>query len=287
MRPATIDYVRAESLDQAIDALQQAGDGARPLAGGQMLINQMRARTVRPSTVVDISKLDDLRYARLEGDELAVGALTRMRELDGDSTRSACAALAEAAARIGDPQVRNRATVGGNLFNPDPLSDIAPVLLASGGRVVVQGPGGRREIDAQAFCDAPGGGLAAAEVIVELRFGATGPGAGSAFEKLARRAADAAVASAAAFVRVDNGQLADVRLALGAVHDRPLRAASVESELTGKPFDAEQAKQALVAFAAQLDPPSSPHAESGYRREVAPVIALRALGRAVESAGTR
>src|SRR5919202_2753024 len=150
MRPATFEYVRAATLEEAVQALEAADANAEVLAGGQVLVNRMRARLDRPGTVVDISRLDDLRYARVEGDDLVVGALATMRDLESaDQVRQRCPALAEAAAAVGDLQVRNRATLGGNFFNPDPVSDMAPVLLAADGQVVVHGPDGRRRLGAE------------------------------------------------------------------------------------------------------------------------------------------
>ena len=283
MRPATFEYVRATTVDEAIRAVQEAPGEARLLAGGQTLVNLMRARTVRPSTVVDISGLSDLNYIRQDGDQLAVGALTRMCDLEqSDVVRRACPALAAAARSVGDPQVRNRATVGGNLLNPDPVSDIAPVLLASAGTVVLRGPDGPEERSGDEFFSVPPGTPPTGRMIVEVRFGRAG--SGCAFEKLSRRAADAAVANAAAFVSLADGAVSDLGLALGAVHDRPVRAAPVEERVRGQRFDPQAALAALREFCAGLQPPDTVHGSAAYRREVAPVIALRALQRAVDQA---
>jgi carbon-monoxide dehydrogenase medium subunit len=286
MRPAGFEYVRAGSVADAVRALDDGGPDARVLAGGQVLVNLMRARRVRPSVVIDISGLSELDFVTLEADHLAVGALTRMRDLAASEiVARAVPALAQAAACVGDPQVRNRATAGGNLLNPDPVSDIAPVLLASGGTVVLQGADGRRELSAEELLRAPLGDRPAHGMIVELRFGSLE--AASAFEKLSRRAADAAVASAAAFARVQDGVLAAVGIAVGAVHERPVRAAAVEDLLRGRPFDVAAAGEALRDFCAALNPPDTVHASAAYRRQAGAVIATRALSRAVEQATRR
>jgi carbon-monoxide dehydrogenase medium subunit len=278
MRPAAVAYERPATVYAAIAALRDGGPDARVLAGGQTLVNQLRARTVRASTLVDVSRIEALRYVRAEDSELEVGALTRMRDLLDDGA-GGWTALAEAAGRVADPQVRNRATAGGNLLNPDPVSDLAPVLLASGGRVLLEGPDGRRALDAEAFLRAPAAALGPAELIVALRFGRGDAAAGSAFEKLSRRAADAAIASAAAFVRVDDGVVAEVGLALGAVHAHPLRLHAFEQALAGAPFDERLAQAALAEACRELAPPSTPHAGAEHRREMAVVVALRALRR--------
>jgi carbon-monoxide dehydrogenase medium subunit len=282
MRPAPFEYIRPTTVAEAVRAVHEAGEDARVLAGGQVLVNLMRSRRLRPSLVVDISRIAELDYVRLDAQHLAVGSLTRLRELAADDVRAACRALAEAARAVGDPQVRNSATAGGNILNPDPVSDLAPVLLASDGAVVVEAPEGRREIAAADFLAAPSGTPIGPLVIMELRFGR--PAAASAFEKLSRRAADAAMASAAAFVELEDGCLSEVGLALGAVHERPLRATAVEDELRGRPFDPDTARQAVRELCATLDPPDTVHASAGYRRAVAPVVAVRALQRAVDEA---
>ena len=288
MRPATFEYVRATTLEEAVQALEAADANAEVLAGGQVLVNRMRARLARPGTVVDISRLDDLRYARVEGDDLVVGALATMRDLESaDAVRQRCPALAEAAAAVGDLQVRNRATLGGNFFNPDPVSDMAPVLLAADGQVVVHGPDGRRRLGAEEFLTngPPRQALAAGEILVEVRFGSAATA--SAFEKLSRRAADPPIVNAAAAVSVEADRISAVGLALVGVHQLPVRARPVEQQLAGHAFDGEQATAVLREFVATLDPPSNAHADAAYRRDTAPVVALRALRRALERAGRR
>jgi aerobic carbon-monoxide dehydrogenase medium subunit len=288
MRPATFEYVQAGTLEEAVRGLRVGNGDAQVLAGGQILINQMRARLVRPATVVDISRLDELRYIRSEGDDLAVGALSTMADVESsDVVRQRCPALAEAAALVGDLQVRNRATVGGNFFNPDPVSDLAPVLLATGGRVVLHGPDGRRELNADQLLGnaSPRQKLAAGEILVEARFGALGTA--SAFEKLSRRAADPAIVNAAAAVEVTDGQLSRVGLALVGVHRWPVRAKPVEDQLSGRPLDADEATALLSEFLTTVDPPSNAHADGPYRHQVGPVVAVRALRRAVERAQGR
>jgi carbon-monoxide dehydrogenase medium subunit len=284
MRPATFSYVRADTVDAATAALRET-EGAQPLAGGQSLINRMRARVVRPTAVVDISRLEGLSYIRAESGELRVGALTTMAELHDQAVASQCYALYEAARSVGDPLVRNRATAAGNLFNPDQVSDLAPVLLASAGRVVVHGSAGSREVDADAFLETRAPALDAGELVTELRFGRGG--ASSAYEKLTRRRADAAVASAAVFVSTEGGEITDLGVAFSAVHEHPIRARAVERALLGSRFDLDSALSVLREFCRGLTPPSTVHANADYRREVAAVVAARALARATELADRR
>lgn len=282
MRPAPFEYVRANNLDDAIEALASNGQQARVLAGGQILVNLMRRRAERPATVVDVSRLEELRYVRLDGDRLAVGALTRLCDVATDpQVAASCPALAEAAAAIGDVQVRNRGTVGGNLFAvPPDVSDIQPVLVASGGSIVARAVEGTREIAAEDFAGArPEERVRPGELVVELRFG--GVGDASAFEKLSRRAADPPIVNAAAFARGDGSGRMLTGVALGGAHEHVIRLHDLEADSAEQAFDAQRARRSLAALAKGLRPPSTAHASSEYRRDVCDVLALRAIERAL------
>ncbi|HZU61425.1 MAG TPA: FAD binding domain-containing protein [Solirubrobacteraceae bacterium] len=277
MRPASFEYVRTGSLGEALEAL--AEPGAVALAGGQTLVNLMRQRVVRPRVVVDLSRLSGLNEVRIEGGRLIVGALARLGSLaELDLVRTACPALAQAAAAVGDPQVRNRATIAGNLCHPLPISDIAPVLLASDGSLLVRSRSSQREVPATEFFAPPlGSGLRSGELIVEVRFARLD--SASAYERLSRRVADPAIAGAAAFVRVVDARVEDVAVALSAVHEVPILVPQIDA-IRGGPFDPNAARAVLESFCGRLSPPSNPHAGADYRRRVAVVVALRALARA-------
>lgn len=286
MRPAAFEYIRANSLDEAIEALASYGQQARVLAGGQILVNLMRRRSERPATVIDVSRLEELRYVRLDGDWLALGALTRLSDVAADpQVATSCPALAEAAAAIGDVQVRNRGTVGGNLFAvPPDVSDIQPVLVASGGSIVARDSEGTREIAAEDFAGArPEARVRPGELVVELRFG--GVGGASAFEKLSRRAADPPIVNAAAFARGD-GSARLTGAALGGAHEHVIRLHDLEADSAEQAFDAQRARRSLATLAEGLRPPSTAHAGSEYRRDVCGVLALRAIERALARART-
>lgn len=282
MRPAPFDYVRPDSLEAAVDALRT--ENAAVLAGGQVLLNRLRARLDRPDVVVDISRVPGLDHVRVEGAEFVVGALVRLTDLVSSTGVSSVPALAQAARSVGDPQVRNMATVGGNVLNPDPVSDIAAVLLASNGTLVFRGSDGDRSVPAHEFFVRAAPRPESGELLTELRFGRAGTP--SAYVKLSRRAADAAVASAAAFVHAEKGVLTEVGLAFSGSHHHPVRAHTVEQELTGSPFDAGRARAAVEAFSAELRPMDSPHAEPEYRRRMTAVVAVRALQQALSGTET-
>lgn len=282
MRPASFEYVRAQSLDEAIEELSRHGQDSCILAGGQILMNRMRRRLANPARVIDVSRLDELRYVRLEGQYLAVGALTRLADVAVHPiVVDSCPALAEAASAIGDVQVRNRGTVGGNIFPTTPdVSDIQPVLVASGGSLIVRNATGSREVVAEDFVAAGlEGSLAADDFVVELRFG--GMGCDSAFEKLARRAADPSIVNSAAFVRKDEVGARVVGAAVGGAHSHVFRLHDLEAVTAGQPFDVEGARRLLAPLNAGLRPPATAHAGSDYRRDVWEVIALRAVERAL------
>ena len=147
MIPAQFEYVRASSVEEAIAALTEHGDDAKLLAGGHSLLPLMKLRLAVPAVLVDISRISGLSYVRVDGEEVAIGAGTRHFELErSDVARAEVPLLPHVAARVGDPQVRHRGTLGGTVAHSDPASDLPTALLALGGSVVVQGPGGRRSI---------------------------------------------------------------------------------------------------------------------------------------------
>lgn len=281
MRPGVFDYLRPESVAEAVALLGEGDSETYVLAGGQALIRQMRQRELRPRRIIDISFIAELAYVLRDAAGLTVGALTPVAVLAEDPVvRESCRALSEAAARVGDVQVRTRATAGGNVCTGW-ASDIGTVLVASGGDVIVRNAAGDYGIPAADFMARGARPCPPAEFIVALRFG-TAPG--SAFEKLSRRAVDPALASAAAFIHPGVGDAA-VRLALGAVHTHIIRAETVERIAADAGVAAPAVAGALRALAQSLQPPSNPHASAAYRRRILPVVARRALEAAARRAG--
>ena len=286
MRPAEVSYTRAIDLNDVGQLLKTRG-GARLIAGGQGLLRDMRMREVSPEVIVDISRLRELDYIRRDGDVLEIGAVTTLADVAGnDEVRTGSAALAEAARRVGDVQIRSRGTVGGNVCGPwSPAgwsADIGTVLTASGGSLVVHSADGGRTIDAEAFTGSQDYPLAAHEVISALRFGLA---QGSAYYRLSRRWADASTGAAAAFadLRADGGL--QVRVAVGRVHNRIVRLRDVEAAVAAHGVDAPEVDEALAAAAAGFTPVDDVHADGPYRIAVLPVIVKRAIAQAVQNAG--
>lgn len=272
VHPAAFRYLRADSTDAALAALAEHGDEAKVLAGGHSLLPLMKLRLATPAVLVDVGDLDDLAYVRLDGDVLAVGALTRHRTLETDPlVADRLPLLAQVAGVVGDPQVRNRGTIGGSLAHGDPASDLPAAVLALGARLVAEGPRGRRTIAADDFFTGfLETRLEPDELLVEVRLpldGGDDPAAG-AYQKLTRRAQDWAIVAAAA-ARTPSG----VRVALTNVGPTPQRARAVEEALAGGATAAEAA--ALAADG--TDPPADIHASSEYRRHLARVLVRRAL----------
>lgn len=274
MHPAAFEYVRAGSADEALAALAEHGDDAKLLAGGHSLLPLMKLRLATPAVLVDIGGLDDLAYVREVDGVLAVGALTRHVTLETDPTvRRRLPVLAEVAAVVGDPQVRNRGTLGGSLAHGDPASDLPAAALVLDATLVVDGPRGRREVRA---CDFFTGFLETAvapdELLVEVRFPLRdhAPATGS-YHKLTRRSQDWAIVAAAA-ARVP-GSPDEARVALVNMGPVPLRATAVEAALAA----GASATEAAELAADDAEPPADIHASVDYRRHLARVLVSRAL----------
>ena len=265
MIPAAFQYERAGSVDHAVELL--GGEDAKLLAGGQSLIPVLRLRFARPSALVDIGRLDELRYVREDGDRIAIGALTRHAELVRDPVLAArCALIPQAAAHIGDPQVRHRGTIGGSVAHADPASDLGTILLTLDAELVARGPGGERTIPAAAFFTGPfETALAPQELLTEIRVPAVESGT---YLKLARRSADWATVGVAA-ARVDGR----VQVGLTSMGPTPLRATGVEEALAGGASPADAAARAGEG----TDPPADISASGEYRTHLAQVLVRRAL----------
>ncbi len=266
MIPAPFEYHRAVSIDDAIAALGRDED-AKLLAGGHSLIPALKLRIARPSVLVDVGRLDDLRYVRDDGDRIAVGALTRHAQVATDAVlRRDCAVLARTAALVGDPQVRHRGTIGGSVAHADPASDLPAVLLALDADLVARGPDGERTIAASSFFTGPfDTELAPREVLTEVRIPKVEHGV---YLKHTRRAQDWATVGVAAAV-VDG----TTREALASMGPTPIRAHAVEDALARGAGAAEAAGHSGEG----AEPPSDVAGSGQYRAHLAQVYVRRAL----------
>jgi aerobic carbon-monoxide dehydrogenase medium subunit len=269
MIPAPFEYRRVGTVDEAIQALSDGPD-AKLLAGGHSLLPLMKVRLARPSLLVDISRLQDLKYVKEDGDRVAIGALTRHHDVaNSEVLQELCPIVSYAAGEIGDPQVRHVGTIGGSVAHADPASDMPSVLLALDAEMEVRGPGGVRNVGAGDFFKGlfePD--LATDEVLTEIRVPKTA-GRGWSYLKFHRRAQDWALVGVAALAQ--NG--AGPSVALTNMADRPVRATGVEEELAGGADPAEASQRAADG----TSPPSDAFASAEYRRELVKVLVRRAL----------
>jgi aerobic carbon-monoxide dehydrogenase medium subunit len=269
MIPAPFDYVRAGSAEEALAALSEHGDDAKLLAGGMSLLPLMKLRLATPAVLVDVGRLSDLSYVREEGDHIAIGALTRHRDVEtNDLLRRECGFLAAVAAEVGDPQVRHRGTIGGSVAHGDPASDLPAALLALDATFVARGGGGQREVAAaEFFTGFLETALAPDELLTEIRVPKTGAD-GFDYQKFQRRAQDWAIVGAMA-AHTNGG----TNVALVNMGGTPLRASGVEEALAAGASPAEAAEHAVEG----TEPPSDLNATPEYREHLARVLVRRAL----------
>ncbi len=272
MIPAGFDYEVAESVDHAIALLGERED-AKLIAGGHSLLPAMRLRLARPSLVVDIGRLADLSYVKEEGDSIAIGALTRHRDVaTSPALREHCALVSHTAGQIGDPQVRHRGTIGGSLAYGDPASDLPSAMLALGAELVARGPGGDRAIPAREFFTGVfQTALAADEMLVEIRVPELGS-AGWSYTKMSRRAQDWATVAVAAVVH-GNGAIERATVALTNMGATTMHATETENALV----NGSSIEDAAALAAEGTEPPSDHSASSDFRRHLVRVLTRRAL----------
>lgn len=290
MIPAAFDYTRPATLDEAIQALAEAGDDAKVLAGGQSLIPLLRLRFASPTTVVDLAGVEDLRGVREEADALVIGAMTTHAEVITDPLIGRHAPLlAQATATVADRQVRHRGTLGGALAHADPAGDLPAVAVALDATVEIAGPNGRRTVPAaDFFVDYLTTAVEPGEVLVTVRIPKRKEWAGH-YEKFNRVAQGWALVGVAAMVRQENGNIVEARVALTNMGATPIRATAMESALAGSPADRETVAAAAAHAAQDARPTSDLSASAEYREHLARVLSERAVmaalnGRSAEAA---
>lgn len=287
MYAPAFDYHRAGSLTEAQELLATY-PGAKLLAGGHSLIPLMKLRLAAPETVIDIGRVPELRGIAAVGELLRIGALTTHAELAASADlRRGAAALAEAAAVVGDPAVRNRGTIGGNVAHADPASDLPTVLVALGARLVAVGARGERTIDAaDFFTGIMTTALDEDEIVSAVLVPMAGSNQGSAYVKFAHPASRYAVVGVAAIITLESGTCAAASVAIGGLVSNARRASRVERALIG--HGTSEADLASAATEVQHDlgeVNGDIFASADYRRAVAPVYVKRALSAAVARAG--
>jgi aerobic carbon-monoxide dehydrogenase medium subunit len=286
--PGSFDYLAARSVSEAVSLLDQHGEGAKVLAGGQSLIPLLRFRLASPAILIDINRIDGLEYLREMNGTLHIGALTRESELDNSSLiRERYPILFETSAVVADPVVRNWATVGGNIAHADPANDHPATMLAMGARIVAVGPTGERVLPIEEFfTDIPfETTLRPNELLTEIRVPAPVEGSGGAYVKLERKVGDYAIAGVAAYITLDtNGNVSYAGIGLTNVGQAPIKARIAEQSLLGKPLNDTSIHQAADLAAAASRPISDTRGPADYKRDMVRTLTVRALRKALARA---
>ncbi len=279
MIPAAFEYARPTTVDEALQAIADGGDDVKIMAGGQSLIPVMRLRLAAPETVVDLSRVTELRGVRDDGDAIVIGSMATHHDVMTDPLVLQYAPLiAEATETVADRQVRARGTFGGALAHADPAGDLPAVALALDAEFVIAGPEGRRTVPAsEFFVDYLTTALEEAELLVEIRVPKLAGEWGMRYEKFNRVAQAWSIVAVAAVVRRENGHIAEARIGLTNMGSTPLRATAVEAALAGADASPETIAAAARSAAEGTSPSSDLNAQADYREHLAQVLTRRAV----------
>jgi aerobic carbon-monoxide dehydrogenase medium subunit len=288
MIPPAFEYLRPNTIPEAIALLQQHGEDAKILSGGQSLIPMMKLRIARPGYLIDINRISGLSYVKEEDGFLKIGGLTREAELEASPLiRSKYPILIDTAHVIADPQVRNLATVAGNLAHGDPANDHPATMLALDAQVVATGSRGERVIPIEEFfLSLFSTALQPDEILTEIQIPLALPHSGGAYFKLERKVGDFATAAVAAQVTLDSsGAVQKVGIGLTNVGPTPIKVQKAENFLRGKKLDEANIRQAAQLAADDAQPSSDLRGPAEYKKGLIKELAKRALARAGERAG--
>jgi carbon-monoxide dehydrogenase medium subunit len=279
MIPAAFAYARPTTVDEALQAVASGGEDVKIMAGGQSLIPVMRLRLAAPETVVDLTRVSELRGVRDDGDAIVIGAMTTHSDVIADPLIGQYARLiAEATETVADRQVRHRGTFGGALAHADPAGDLPAVALALDAEFVIAGLGGRRTVPAaEFFVDYLTTALQEGELLVEIRIPKLQGTWGMHYEKFNRVAQAWSIVAVAAVVRREGGRIAEARVGLTNMGPTPLRARGVEAALVDVEATAEAIAAAAAHAAEGTSPSSDLNAQADYREHLATVLTRRAV----------
>jgi carbon-monoxide dehydrogenase medium subunit len=288
VKPAAFAYHRARSAEEATALLEQHGDEAKILAGGQSLIPAMNFRLAHPRRLIDINPAADLAFIREAPDGLRIGAMTRQRDLERSRAVKALSPLVhEAMPFVAHPQIRNRGTAGGSLAHADPAAELPAVMVAAAARFRVGSPKQSRWVDASEFFTGLfSTALRPTELLLEIHVPRPPDRSGHAFMEVSRRHGDYALVGVAATVWLDaRGRCAGARIALLSVGDGPVSANGAAGLLVGQIPSEDVIREAADRAAnGDVDPPGDIHASGDYRRHLVRVLVRRAVGRAFAQA---
>jgi len=287
MIPPSFEYFRPKTISEAVALLQQHGDEAKILSGGQSLIPMMKLRLARPGFLIDINRIAGLSYIKEDGGFLKIGGLTREAELEASSLiRSKYPIIHDTASVIADPQVRNLATVGGNLAHGDPANDHGATMLALGAQVVATGAKGQRVIRIEDFfVSIFETALKHDEILTEIQVPIPPAKSGGAYFKLERKVGDFATVAVAAQVTLDgNGACQKVGIGMTNVGATPLKAKKAEDFLRGKKLDEAGINQAAQLAADESQPSPDLRGPAEYKKGLVQELTKRALASALKRA---
>ncbi len=278
MIPASFDYVKASTVDEAVAALVKGGEDAKVLGGGQSLLPVLRLRLNAPSVLIDVSEVGEMRALTDDGDALLIGAsVTTYEVMHSELVKEHAGLLSLTAGAVADPAIRHKGTFGGSVAHADPAGDLPTVAAALDCEMVIAGPNGRRTVAAKDFfVDYFTTALAADEVLVAVRVPKLGAGWSYNYQKFNRTAQAWAIVGVAAAVKSENGTITEARVALTNMGATPIRATGVEAALAGA-----SSSDAIAAAASKAADGTSPtsdlHADSEYRKHLAAVLTRRAV----------
>lgn len=278
MIPSKFDYVKPASVAEAITALEQGGEDAKILGGGQSLLPVLRLRLAAPSVLIDLGGIAELRGIREDGDRIAIGAMTTYHEIVRDDlVKQHVALLGQATETVADNQVRHRGTLGGSLAHADPAGDLGAPALALEAEMVIAGSSGTRTVSAaEFFVDYFTTAIGEGEILTEIRFPKY-TGWGSHYEKFNRTAQAWSMCAVAAAIKVDGGTISEARVGLTNMGTTPIRATGVEQALVGQPATADAVRAAAERAAEGTAAPSDADAAADYREHLAKVLTGRAV----------
>lgn len=283
MIPAAFDYQAPSTLAEAVRLLGQRPDEAKLLAGGHSLIPAMKLRLAQPQLLIDLGRISDLAYIRVESDQISIGAMTTHYSIESsEQLKKICPLLPDCASQIGDVQVRNKGTIGGSLAHSDPAGDWPAAIIALRAQMVVTGSSGDRTINADDFfVDFLTTALGPAEILREVRIPVTSEGTAQAYQKVRHPASGFAVVGIAVNLSLGaNGKCDAAGIGITGVASKAYRGLAVEAALAGKELNANVIAEAASHATDGVDANSDLYASDDYRRHLAMVHTRRALQRA-------
>jgi carbon-monoxide dehydrogenase medium subunit len=279
VKPVAFDYIAAHSIEAAISALSAAGGNAKILAGGQSLIPMLNFRLIRPSLLIDINSVPGLAFIEATGGAVRVGALTRHYTLETSPlVKMQLPILQEAMRHVAHLAVRNRGTIGGSLSHADPAAELPMLAMLLDARLRVRSAKGRRLVNARDFfVGLLTTDLAEDEIVTDVEFPKLAPGTGWAFEEVARRAGDFALAAVGVTLQKRDARCEQVRIGMMGIGETPLRSAEAEALLSGSVVNDDLIDEAVACIRANIKPNTDIHASADYRRHLVGALARRTI----------